>query len=85
MQFEGAVIREQGVTFAIVIVKKYVVDNVIEARKTIRSFMPVFPGVPIVLMGQDSAGGATFFGRRDITNFLANISLNRIPWKRYTI
>jgi len=27
MQFEGAVIREQGVTFAVVVVKRHVVEN----------------------------------------------------------
>ena len=27
MQFEGSVIEEQGVKFAIVIVKEYVIDN----------------------------------------------------------
>jgi hypothetical protein len=85
MQIEGAVIREQGVKFAIVVVKKHVVDNVHEAQRAIRSFASIFPGLPIVLMGQDRSGRATFFGRRDIANFLASISLDRIPWRRYTI
>jgi hypothetical protein len=85
MQFEGAVISEQGVTFAVIVVKKYVVENTAQARAAISNFSPAFPGVPIVLMGQDNLGRATFFGRKDIARFLSGISPNRIPWRRYTI
>lgn len=50
MTFQGALIKEQGVTFAVVVVKRHVVDNRMEAQSAIRGFQPVFPGVPIVLM-----------------------------------
>ncbi len=85
MQFEGAIVREQGVTFAVVAVKRYVVDSAVQAESAVRSFAPVFPGIPIVLMGQDHSGRPTFFGRRDIAQFLSRISPSRIPWKRYTV
>lgn len=85
MQFEGAVLREQGVTFAIVVVKRHIVDNRAEAQSAIRSFSPVFPGVPVVLMAQDSSGRATYFGRPDITRFMSHVSPSRVPWKRYTL
>lgn len=85
MQFEGAVIREQNVTFAVVVVKKHVVDSRIEADRAIRSFAGAFPGLPIVLMAQDGRGRATYYGRRDISGFLARVPLNSIPWKRYTL
>lgn len=85
MQFEGAVIREQGVTFAVVAVKKHIVESANQAEAAIRSFSPAFPGMPVMLMGQDSSGRATFFGRRDIAAFLAHVSPNRISWRRYTI
>ena len=85
MQFDGALVREQGITFAVVSVKKHVIENSSEAQSAIRSFTPVFPGVPVVLMGQDNSGRATFFGRRDIAQFLSRISPSRLPWKRYTI
>jgi hypothetical protein len=85
MQFEGAVIREQNVTFAIVIVKKHILDNSIRANDAIRAFGPAFPGMPIVLMAQDGRGRASYFGRRDISQFLAGVPLNAIPWKRYTL
>ncbi|HMQ30029.1 MAG TPA: hypothetical protein PKD53_04840 [Chloroflexaceae bacterium] len=85
MQFEGAVIREQGVVFAVVIVKKQVVDNVSAARETIQAFQPAFPGIPVVLMGQDSRGRATYYGRSDIVKFLSRIPVSAIPWKRYSL
>lgn len=85
MQFDGAVIREQGVTFAVVVVKKHVVDSPGEAQRAARSFAPAFPGLPVVLMGQDTRGTPTYFGRRDIASFLARISPSRIPWRHYTL
>jgi hypothetical protein len=85
MQFEGAVIREQGVSFAVVVVKKHVVDNGSEAQSAIRAFSPAFPGLPVILMGQDGSGRATYFGRQDIAKFLASISPSQIPWRRYTL
>ena len=48
-------------------------------------FRGAFPGMPVVLMGQDARGQATYFGRRDIVNFLSNVSPSRIPWRRYTL
>jgi len=85
MQIEGAVLREQGVTFAVVVVKRHVVDNRTEAQSAIRSFGSVFPGMPIVLMAQDSLGRPTYFGRTDIARFMSHVSPSRVPWKRYTI
>jgi hypothetical protein len=84
MRIQGSVIREQGVTFAIVVVKRHVVDDSHESNQTIGAFSRYFPGMPVVLMAQDSSGTPTYFGRRDIVNFLANVSISRIPWKEYT-
>lgn len=85
MQIEGAVINEQGVKFAIVVVKRHVVDNQTAAQSAIRSFGSIFPGLPIVLMAQDSSGRPTYFGRTDIARFMSNVSPSQVPWKRYTI
>lgn len=85
MQFEGAVVRERGVTFAVVIVKKHVLDNRIQADAAIRSFGPAFPGVPVVLMAQDVSGRPSYYGRRDISRFLGSVPLGAIPWRRYSL
>jgi hypothetical protein len=84
MQLEGAVVREQGQTFAIVVVKPHVTQNQHSAATAIQSFGPYFPSMPIVLMSQNSRGQATYYGRRDISNFLAKVPQNSIPWKTYT-
>lgn len=84
MQIEGAVIKEQGQTFAVVVVKRHVTESQYEAERATRSFGRYFPGMPIVLMSQDSRGRPTYFGRRDIANFLARMPISAIPWKRYS-
>lgn len=84
MRIQGAVIREQGVTFAVVIVKPHVVENQYEATRAIGSFQPTF-GVPVVLMAQDGQGRPTFYGREDIASFLSGVPLGRIPWREYSI
>src|SRR4051812_22385423 len=76
MQFEGAVINEQGVTFAIVIVNPHVLNNQTEAEGLIASFQrQAFGGVPVVLMAQNGSGTPQYYGRRDIVNFLARVPL----------
>jgi hypothetical protein len=85
MSFDGAVIREQGVTFALVVVKPHVVQNRFEAERTISAFQPYFPGMPVVLVGQDCRGVPTYFGRPDIARFMASVPMNAVPWKTYTV
>jgi hypothetical protein len=84
MKFQGAVIKEQRTTFAIVVVKKHIVDSGVQSEKAMCSFAPLFPHMPIILMGQDTRGNSKYRGRKDIVNFLANIDPSRIPWKEYT-
>jgi len=85
MQFDGAVIREQGITFAVVIVKPHVLNNSFEANEAIRQFSFTFPGMPVVLMAQDHRGRPSYYGRRDISRFMANVPMRAIPWKRYSL
>lgn len=52
MQFDGAKIKEQGVTFGIVVVKPYVLRS--PSKEQIRaSFIPFFGNIPIILMAQE--------------------------------
>ena len=84
MQVDGAVVKEHGQTFSIIIVQRHVLDNNSEADQVRRAWASVFPS-PIILMAQDNRGVPTYQGRTDIVRFLANIDHRRIPWKRYTI
>lgn len=84
MNIEGAIIKEQGVTFAIVIVKRHIINNGLECDEARDAFRRYFPGMPIILMAQDHNGRPTYQGRRDIVAFLANVDPSRITWKQYT-
>lgn len=84
MQLEGAIIKEQGQTFAIVIVKSYVLNSNSKDSAS-QEFAKYFPGMPIILMAQNSNGIPTYYGRRDIVDFLSNLHISQIPWKKYTL
>ena len=84
MTLEGAIVKEQGVTFAIVIVKPYILQSNFESNKAIESFSLYFPNMPIILMAQDYKGRPTYYGRKDIVKFLTNVPLSCIPWKKFT-
>jgi hypothetical protein len=83
MQLEGAIIKEQGQTFAIVIVKSYVLNSN-ERDDTAKQFSNYFPGMPIILMAQNSKGIPTYYGKKDIVAFLSKLHMSQIPWKKYT-
>ncbi|MCA9609500.1 MAG: hypothetical protein KC619_28070 [Myxococcales bacterium] len=83
MQFDAALVREQGVEFAVVAVKPHAVSSDAKRQHALASFGARFPGVPIVLMAQDARGVPTYWGRRDIVGFLANVDHNRLPWRRF--
>ena len=80
---EAAVIKEQGVMFAVVPVKPFVFNSkncLDDARMT---FQRYFPGIPIILMRQDYQGTPEYHGRTDIVTFLSHVHFGNIPWKRY--
>ncbi len=88
MTIDGAIVREQGITFGIIVVKQSAISTNTEATETRRAFQTKirdFQGMPLILAAQDSRGVFTYQGRRDIVDFLASIDASRIPWKTYTI
>ena len=82
--FLGALVRERGVEFAIVAVKRSAITLHSRADATIAAFEPLF-GVPVVLVAQDGAGRATWYGRRDIARYMRHVPLAAVRWRRYTI
>ncbi len=85
MQFEGAKVTEQGVTFGIVIVKPHVLNSSQEQAGARALGTQAFGPIPIVLMAQDGHGVPTYQGRPDIVRFLSNVFVEQIPWQRYTL
>jgi len=84
LTFEGSIVKEQGVTFGIVIVKESALRNHATANDLIPTFERVLGVAPVVLMAQNGRGVPTYYGRKDIVAFLAKIDFRRIPWKKYT-
>ncbi len=90
MKINGAIIKEQGITFAIVIVRKSAMQTAFDADKTragIQAEIAVFSGLPLILASQDSNGVFEYRGRPDIVALLASIPepLSQIPWMEYTV
>lgn len=85
MKIQGAIVKEQGVTFAIVVVKMHVLQNKFEAEETLRGLKAIFPNTEVVLMAQDIRGIPKYYGRKDIAHFLGRVPLHTIPWKEYTV
>ena len=85
MKFQGALVKEQGVVFGIIIVQPHVLNNLAEASSTRKIGVRTFGPVPIILMAQNSRGVPTYLGRKDIVNFLANVPVQAIPWREYTL
>ena len=83
MKVTAALVKEQSVSFAVVIVKSWAM-NLSERDSTANSFRACFPGFNVILMSQDSSGRATFYGRQDIVRFLQNIPNHALPWKEFT-
>jgi hypothetical protein len=84
MKIQGAVIREQGLTFAVVAVKPSTLDNKHRATEVSNLFEPIFGNIPVVLMAQKN-GRTEYFGRHDISKFMSRVPLRAIPWREYTI
>jgi hypothetical protein len=83
MQFDAALVKEQGVTFAVVSVKQQ--GTQVGQRDEVQmGAQQLFPGVPIVLMSQDARGVPQYYGRRDIVNFLAQVPFEALPWRSYS-
>lgn len=85
MVIHGAVIIEQGVTFAIISVKPSVTQYTARITAFRQELAGFFPNMPIILMSQDQNRQAHYFGRKDIVDFLKTIRLDQIPWKTYHI
>lgn len=83
--FDAAVIKEQGVTFAVVAVKRGLLAQPTRRQQAIESFSSAFEGLPVVLMEQNSTGRPKYFGRHDLVDFLATVHPARFPWGQYRL
>lgn len=87
LQFEGTVTRIDGGRVAIVVVSPEVVNDPVQAGKTLASYQEtVFKGTMTVLFGRDGkSGDAKFFGEPNLVAKLVTIDPRRFKWHRYTL
>lgn len=79
--WQVALVREQGVEFAVVSVRDSVVDSPGE-RDNLIQWWTVHLGRPTVLIG---AQRHRTYGRRDIVDFLSQIDPSRLPWRQMNV
>ena len=85
MKGHVALVREQGVEFAVVTVKPHALAKPKRQKDDLVGAYSLEFGVPAVLMAQDARGRATYYGRRDLVNFLSRVLVEQLPWREFTI
>jgi hypothetical protein len=79
--WQVALVREQGVEFGVVVVQDHVINSPSEREDLIR-WWTMQLGRPVALMGGHRHES---FGRRDIVDWLSNVSPSRLPWRQMTV
>lgn len=82
--FYGAFVKEQGVNFAILVVKRHVLSSTIGAERMVSAVQAKL-GIPVVLMAQSQSGRPTWYGRKDISKFMSRVPLDAVRWQRITL
>ncbi|HEX8120027.1 MAG TPA: hypothetical protein VF549_02070 [Solirubrobacteraceae bacterium] len=86
VRLDVALVSEQGVRFAVVAVKRHVLDSQSEQQAVVSAVRAHLGRVPVVLMNQDSKGTPTYVGRRDLVRWLANsVFVEQLPWRRMAL
>lgn len=70
-------IREQGITFGVVVVKDSAVDDVSERNGTV-AYWSRYLGCPTILLG---ANRHRYYGRTDLVRFMSTVPFHAIPWR----
>lgn len=81
--FEAALVREQNVNFAVVVVKDHVIDNQTESSKMISLMARTMRCPLVVLMGETNR--RLRGNRQDVVRFVANLHPSQLPWKKWTV
>lgn len=80
----AALVREQGVNFAVVLIRRTALQQSMSARADlVAGLSTIFRDNHVILCALDPAGRPEYWGRRDIVRFLSNISFEKLPWAQY--
>lgn len=80
MAYNFAIIKEQGVTFAVVCVRESVIKSTFDAQKARAAFESEY-GLPVLLWGDRNQN---VYGRPDLVRFMQRVHVSQIPWRRRT-
>jgi hypothetical protein len=83
-QVTAAAISMAGTKFIVVLVGLTTATGPGEAELVIADMQRRF-GVPVVLMGQEEDGTPIYYGDEDLTARLADVPVDRMPWKDYAL
>lgn len=79
--WQVALVREQGIEFAVVCVRDSVINDPSQRDQLVRAW--TFELVrPAVLLGERQH---RLYGRNDIVRFLSNVHLSQLPWRQMTL
>jgi len=81
-QFEGAIIEEQGIKIAVVSVQPVVFNNATDGTMIIKALLPVYKGMPVVLVTKNKEGIPAYYGRSDLVLLLENVNINEASWSQ---
>lgn len=79
--WEVALVKEQGISFAVVSVRDSVLSSPSERDQLVRAWS-LRTGMPAVLIGGQQH---RLYGRTDIVRFLSNVHPGRLPWRQMTL
>jgi hypothetical protein len=86
MTLDGAVLNEQGITFALATVPFALLKDPSEAVTLLAGLREhVFPGLPVVLMTREWSGKPHYYGDPDGSRIMHGVHVSRVAWSRYTL
>ncbi len=85
MKVQGAAISLQGQNFAVVLIGPELLNSPGEADLAIETMQPSFGGVPVVLMAQKEDGSPMYYGDQNLVKVLADVPVDKMPWREYSI
>lgn len=77
----AALVKEQGVTFGVVLVKDHVVTSQHQSNQMIQAASHALGCGLIVLMGETN--NRLRGNRQDVVNFVANLHPSQLPWREW--
>jgi hypothetical protein len=85
MKIQAAAISLQEVNFAIAVVDMDLLNTHVEADMAIERISQSFAGDPVVLMAQKEDGSPVYYGDEELVHSLADVPIDKMPWKEYSV